>query len=284
MEASGTDFRVQLQVDSLFWMKGDGTSQEVDPVCTIRFTTQRVEDAQNAPNRFFIQFYREKSGDLLNLDSGEHTGQTTREKREERETRFRAGGLSCLFCSPTMELGIDIADLNTVNMRNVPPTPANYAQRSGRAGRSGQPAFITTYCSTGSGHDQYFYRRQSAMVAGVVVPPSLDISNEDLLRSHIRAVWLAKVGLSLSDSIANILDLGTKELPLLSNIKEQVSLSETKLLQCIEDSKAILDQCKADINSSIWYSEEWLEAIIRSSAQDFDDDRLYTEDRAYNLR
>ena len=271
MEASGADFRVQLQVDSLLWMKGDGTTQEVDPVRTIRFTTQRAEDDQKAPNKFFIQFYREKSGDLLTLDSGEHTGQTKREKREEREAKFRAGDLSCLFCSPTMELGIDIADLNTVNMRNVPPTPANYAQRSGRAGRSGQPAFVTTYCSTGSGHDQYFFRRQPAMVAGVVVPPRLDVANEDLLRSHIRAVWLAQVGLSLGDSIANILDLGTKELPLLANIKEQVTLSESKLLQCIEDSKAILDQCKVDLDKSGWYSEEWLQAVIRSSAQDFNE-------------
>ncbi|HWR57947.1 MAG TPA: helicase-related protein, partial [Thermodesulfovibrionales bacterium] len=271
MEVSGTDFRIQLQVDSLLWMKGDGTAQETDPIRTIRFTTKGNDDIQNAPNRFFIQFYREKSGDLLHLDSGEHTGQTAREKREERETRFRAGDLSCLFCSPTMELGIDIADLNTVNMRNVPPTPANYAQRSGRAGRSGQPAFITTYCSTGSGHDQYFYRRQSAMVAGVVVPPRLDVANEDLIRSHMRAVWLAKVGLPLGDSIANILDLGSRELPLLSSIREQVTLSESKILQCIEESKAILDQCRADLDRSGWYSEEWLEAVIRSSSQDFDE-------------
>jgi hypothetical protein len=161
IEVNGKDFRIQLQVDCLLWTKGEGIVQEYDQVRTIRFASQKDVPIQNPTNKFFIEFYREKTADLKHLRSGEHTGQTTRENREKREGEFRAGDLSCLFCSPTMELGIDIADLNTVNMRNVPPTPANYAQRSGRAGRSGQPAFITTYCSTGSGYDQYFYRRQT---------------------------------------------------------------------------------------------------------------------------
>jgi hypothetical protein len=55
--------------------------------------------------------------------------------------------LPVMFCSPTMELGVDISALNTVYLRNVPPTPANYAQRSGRAGRSGQQALVITYCA-----------------------------------------------------------------------------------------------------------------------------------------
>ena len=58
-----------------------------------------------------------------------------------------------------MELGVDISELNVVNLRNIPPTPANYAQRSGRAGRSGQPALVFSYCSTSSHHDQYFFKR-----------------------------------------------------------------------------------------------------------------------------
>src|SRR6202035_5703455 len=41
------------------------------------------------------------------LLSGEHTGQVSAERREERERAFNAGKLSVLFCSPTMELGID---------------------------------------------------------------------------------------------------------------------------------------------------------------------------------
>lgn len=110
----------------------------------------------------------------------EHTAQVSQKQREWREWRFRfeqddiehlinsenrteirASGesdqfLPALFCSPTMELGVDISALNAVYLRNVPPTPANYAQRAGRAGRSGQAAVVVTYCASGSPHDQYF--------------------------------------------------------------------------------------------------------------------------------
>ena len=51
-------------------------------------------------------------------------------EREDREEQFRTADLPVLYCSPTMELGVDISQLNVANMRNVPPTPANYAQRS----------------------------------------------------------------------------------------------------------------------------------------------------------
>ena len=77
---------------------------------------------------------RRGGDDLRGVEAREHTAQVPDEEREEREERFRSAELPVLYCSPTMELGVDIAELNVVNMRNVPPTPANYAQRSGRAG------------------------------------------------------------------------------------------------------------------------------------------------------
>ena len=51
------------------------------------------------------------------------------DRRELRERNFSSGELPILFCSPTMELGVDIKDLSVVHMRNVPPTPAKALSR-----------------------------------------------------------------------------------------------------------------------------------------------------------
>ena len=144
--------------------------------------------------------------------------------RMDREDAFRHGNLPILYCSPTMELGMDIAELNVVNMRNVPPTPANYAQRSGRAGRSGQPALVFSYCSTGSSHDQYFFKRPEQMVAGAVTPPRLDLANEDLVRAHVHAIWLAETGLSLGKSLKDVLEISGDDptLALLGSVRESI--------------------------------------------------------------
>lgn len=80
----------------------------------------------------------------------EHSAQVSGSERRRFEVEFQDPGkpLNVIFCTPTMELGIDIGALSAVYMRNVPPAPANYAQRQGRAGRRGQPALVAAFCGT----------------------------------------------------------------------------------------------------------------------------------------
>src|SRR2546430_1961443 len=162
-----------------------------------------------------------------------------------------------------MELGVDIAELNVVNMRNVPPTPANYAQRSGRAGRSGQPALVFTYCSGYSPHDQYFFRRPQLMVTGAVTPPRLELANEDLLRAHVQAIWLAEASLDLGRSLKDIPDMSGDEpsLTLLDRVREAVAFAAPRE-RALRRARAILDGINDDLKAADWYSAGWLDEVL----------------------
>lgn len=224
---------------------------------SITFGLSRGNQEPERNNSFFQELYRgicslliEGGGALFGFEGREHTAQVEGELRELREARFRFGlddqkaliekaerlkelredsrFLPTLFCSPTMELGVDISSMNVVYLRNVPPTPANYAQRGGRAGRSGQAALIVTYCAAQSPHDQYFFQRPSAMVDGIVIPPTIDLANPDLVESHLHAEWLAASGAALSPSISENLDMPASGKPLLPHHWERATSEEAR--------------------------------------------------------
>ena len=245
----------QLNAAAMRWCVGDGRSTN-EP---LRMPNAPSEGGR--PNPFFREFYQAAVASLRGFQALEHTAQVPNDQREEREEQFRSGDLPILYCSPTMELGVDIAQLNVVNMRNVPPTPANYAQRSGRAGRSGQPALVFTYCSSGSPHDKYFFARPELMVSGSVAPPRLDLNNRDLLKAHIHAVWLAEVGLDLRQSLTDLLDMSgdPPELPLTPAVQEEIARPNAQLrtrqhvasilrtIPQLEDADALLDHTMQNV-------------------------------------
>ncbi|MGQ9851650.1 MAG: DEAD/DEAH box helicase, partial [Aggregatilineaceae bacterium] len=243
LDAIGDHQRYQLDAACLLWQAGDGAPPPVDPLSTRRVTGAAYRDVQHPVNAFFRRFYQEDAAELAGLEAREHTAQVVAPgERERRERRFRweesdtakqrevGRRLPYLVCSPTMELGIDIADLDIVHLRNVPPTPANYAQRSGRAGRQGQAGLVFTYCSALNPHDQYFFRHRAEMVAGSVRPPTLDLANESLFLAHLHAMWLADVRLPLGQSIETIIDTDQpNDLPLREHVAAQIRLSAAAL-------------------------------------------------------
>lgn len=256
--------KVQLQIARLIWQSQKVAKIPTDPLSSKRL--QGSEKPEIEVNQFFQNFYQGNAQQIHSLEGREHTGQVSNEDRQKREEEFRNGQLAALFCSPTMELGIDISDLNAVHLRNVPPTPANYAQRSGRAGRSGQEALVLTYASVGSGHDQYFFKRQAQMVSGVVAPPKLELSNQDLIKSHIYSIWLAQTGKNLDDSMNQILNLDVDKYPLIDDVRSQLTLSPQALIKC---QKAVIEVL-VDLKNVSWYSEAWLSQILENALNVFD--------------
>ena len=247
---------------------------------------------------------------LFGFEAREHTAQVDPDNREIREKRFRFGererqeldadtqrlraisstflqrgfdsivhdvalqDLPVMFCSPTMELGVDIAALNAVHMRNVPPTPANYVQRGGRAGRSGQAALVVTYASSQSPHDQYFFQQPKAMVHGEVRAPILELANRDLIDSHLQAAWLSCVDQPLDPCIAELLILDDANRPIEPDIKS--AMEERRVAaRAGERIRRVLDLVADELTPELapWYTgrDAYTDAIVAKAARRFDD-------------
>ncbi|MCY4068074.1 MAG: DEAD/DEAH box helicase [Acidimicrobiaceae bacterium] len=282
VETDGEIQTWQIPAAALVWKMGDGTPYH-DPI-----RTPSASETGLTPNPYFVGLYTSIAAGLGtqsdhsnpvedsggNIEAREHTAQVAHEQRVEREHRFRDGNLPVLVCSPTMELGVDIAELNVVNMRNVPPTPANYAQRSGRAGRSGQAALVTTFCSSGSSHDQFFFRRQELMVSGEVEAPRLDLTNEELVRSHIHSVWLACSGLDLGSRMGDLLDLSSEgEEPSLKLLDQAADVLADRGIrkQAQRRAQGLLDDLSSELAAADWFTPSWLDDTMRAVPQRFEE-------------
>lgn len=81
-----------------------------------------------------------------------HHSAVSREEREIAEERFNHGADACIVCTSTLELGIDVGDLDRVMQAEAPDTVSSFLQRMGRTGRrAGQAANTTFFCETTEG-------------------------------------------------------------------------------------------------------------------------------------
>ena len=259
----------QINADALRWLPDQGDIRPLD-----RTRLLAAGEVPPEVNRYFVECYQRFVDLKCVLEAREHTAQVTAEDREDREDRFRTGDLPLLFCSPTMELGVDIAQLNLVNLRNVPPTPANYAQRSGRAGRGGQPALVYTYCAGRSPHDQYFFRDPNKMVAGAVAPPRIDLRNHDLVRSHIYAIWMEVAKPDLGKTLTSVLRLDREDGKLPLAVKDplvQELRNPAHRATALAKANVLVASIGGELASAGWFHADWTREALDKIERAFDD-------------
>ena len=270
----------RLRIEKILWKLGDGGTVKPDLIKRRSYRDQRP-----IPNAFFSEIYRRDFTESKRLAAGDHTGQLGVDARRDREDRFRTDwyldesrkildeerirseSISALFCSPTMELGVDIGGLSVVHMRNAPPNAANYVQRSGRAGRSGQGALVFTYCSGYSAHDRHYFNHQAELVAGTVHAPRIDLLNHELLITHLHALAISTIGLAglqtTNGNRPSLMRLVADEdpaMPLSPGVLQGLEIGPTTLDSLKATFRRVIadfaDELKGEKNA--WYSDRWI--------------------------
>lgn len=249
---------------------------------------------QNSPNQFFSDLYLKMAdsyatspASIFEFEGQEHTAQLNAGERQNLEFRFRFGDkdkiewqnrnggqhfkrLPILYCSPTMELGIDISALNFVYMRNIPPTPANYVQRAGRAGRSGQQALSVTYCTSMSPHDQWFFDHPLDMVQGVVKEPTLDLTNKALIDNHMHSIWLSCLDGTLGNVPAELVELDSEDYPLTDEVKA-LTTDPVAIDKAIALGKLVTEKMGDTLKNQTWFNDTYVEQTMRAAPRAFDE-------------
>ncbi|GMU52130.1 MAG: ATP-dependent helicase [Candidatus Xenobia bacterium] len=82
------------------------------------------------------------------IDVFVHHSSVSLEERQAAEHRFHHGSNALIACTSTLELGIDVGDLDRVFQADAPSTVSSFLQRMGRTGRrSGQRANTMFLCT-----------------------------------------------------------------------------------------------------------------------------------------
>jgi ATP-dependent Lhr-like helicase len=112
--------------------------------------TRAAEQAKGKKSLFFCESraLTESVADRMRdreIDVFVHHSSVSLAERRLAEERFAGGGSAAIVCTSTLELGIDIGDLDHVFQSNAPGTVSSFLQRMGRTGRREHTTANTTF-------------------------------------------------------------------------------------------------------------------------------------------
>ncbi|MBU0704779.1 MAG: DUF1998 domain-containing protein [Chloroflexi bacterium] len=147
------------------------------------------ERASMRQHNHYLSSYEEDNH--VTVRAREHTASLSTDLRESIEKDFSEGRINVLSCTTTMEMGVDLGDLEAVINLNVPPGIANYQQRTGRAGRRAQAAPFCVTTARNTNYDQSVFRDFSRYLGSQPGTPFIHLDNPELFWRHQQSVLLA---------------------------------------------------------------------------------------------
>ncbi len=193
------------------------------------------------------------------LLAGEHSAAVPEDDRLEAEAGFKLTPPrpNVLVCTPTLELGVNIGDLEGVAMRNVPPSPANYAQRAGRTGRETRTGVIAGFARS-TPHDGYFFDHPDEVISGAIPPPRFNLENLAAIERHVNSVVLEGSAVDYASSL---------EL-LLTDRGDLIENNVRDLAQRLAQAAPAAKQRASEIFSGIpGVTTDWLESVVGAFPQ-----------------
>jgi len=195
IDLSGLQFSTAID-DPLFRCAKCGTRSQINinDQCNAwrcNGTLSQIEDAEKEAlkkTHHYMNLYLSNPKSAL---AREHTAAIGTGLRVDIEEKFRLGELNLLSCTTTMEMGVDIGDLEAVLCRNVPPGISNYQQRAGRAGRRAQVAPTALLVARNSRYDQAQYSDLNSYLNSKPSVPYLALDNPNFFRRHQVSTILA---------------------------------------------------------------------------------------------
>lgn len=185
---------------------------------------------------------------------GEHSAAVTEEERLRAEEGFKQSPPrpNVLVCTPTLELGVNIGDLEGVAMRNVPPSPANYAQRAGRTGRETRTGIIAGF-ARGTPHDGYFFDHPDEVISGAIPPPRFNLENLAAIERHVDSLVVEEAALEFASNLE----------PLLTDRGAVIESNMNVLVQRLEQAAPRARARAQEIFGTVpGVTATWLESVV----------------------